>query len=145
MPSFLGGMGAGSVIQLRSCHRNNATFECRKAKKAFERKIALDAKEDTKHFWSYARSKTKFKKQVSRVQREDGSLITTDQETAEVMNGAFSSVFVREDPGEDIPATVFMSGPGTDRIDFSPDHVLKRLKKLKLTKHVGQMVCLLWS
>ena len=101
--------------QVYNVIRNNATFECRKAKREFERKIALDAKEDTKHFWSYACSKTKFKEQVSRVQREDVSLTTTDQETAEVMNGAFSSVFVREDPGEDIPAAEYISGPRTDR------------------------------
>ena len=51
------------------------------------------------------------------------------------MNGAFSSVFVREDPGEDIPETESIyQGPELTEIDFSPDHVLKHLKKLKTNK-----------
>ena len=51
------------------------------------------------------------------------------------MNGAFSSVFVREDPGEDIPETVSIyQGPELMEIDFSPDHVLKHLKKIKPNK-----------
>ena len=51
------------------------------------------------------------------------------------MNGTFSSVFVREDPGEDIPETESIyQGPELMEIDFSPDHVLKHLKKLKPNK-----------
>ena len=124
--------------QVYNVIRNNATFECKKAKKEFEREIALDTEEDTKHFWSHARSKTKFKEQVSRVQREKKSLRTTDQETAKVMNGAFSSVFIREAPGEDIPETESIyQGPELMEIDFSPDHVLKHLKKLKPNKACG--------
>ena len=54
------------------------------------------------------------------------------------MNGVFSSVFVREDPGEDIPVTESIyQGPELIDIDFSPDHVLKHLKKLKPNKACG--------
>ena len=55
------------------------------------------------------------------------------------MNGAFSSVFVREDPGEDIPETESIyQGPEVIEIDFFPDHVLKQLKKLKPNKACGR-------
>ena len=118
--------------------RNKATFETRKAKKEFEKKIALDSKEDTKHFWSYARSKTKFKEQVSRVKREDGNLTTSDKETAEEINKAFNTVFVRESQmvATPIPEQVYQ-GPELTDINFSVDQVLKHLKKLKPNKACG--------
>ena len=124
--------------QVYNTIRNKVTFETRKAKKEFEKRIAMDSKEDSKHFWAYSRSKLKFKEQVSRVKKVDGDLTTTDEETAEVMNEAFNSVFVRENPNEAVPEIEqIIPTPDITEIDFTPNQVLRHLKKLKPNKACG--------
>ena len=66
--------------------RNKATYSVRKAKRNFERKIALDIKNDPKSFWNYVRSKTKVKTAVGNLLKPDGSMTNNEAEKAEVLN-----------------------------------------------------------
>lgn len=50
-------------------------------------------------FYTYARSQTSIKEEVSKVVKEDGEVTTSKKETADVMNVTFQSVFVREGDG----------------------------------------------
>ena len=118
--------------------RNRVTLEIRKAKRNYERGVALDAKENSKHFWSYVRSKLRIKEQISYIKREDGTLTTTDEETANVFNNAFSNVFVREDPEIPLPDLERnFEGEILSSVNLTRGKVLKHLNKLKTDKACG--------
>jgi Reverse transcriptase (RNA-dependent DNA polymerase)/Endonuclease-reverse transcriptase len=76
--------------------RNKATKVKRQAKNTYEENLVTDMRGDKKKFYSYVRSKTTLKKGIGVVQKEDGTLTTSDQETANVLNKAFQSVFSKD-------------------------------------------------
>ena len=90
-----------------------------------------------KSFWRYVNSKTKTRKTISDLEKDDGKLTTSDQEKAGVLNNFFSSVFTIEDL-EDVPD--FAQRPvaqGLDEIQFTIEDVEKLLCKLKIAKSPG--------
>ena len=84
--------------------RNKVSLELRKAKYSYEKDLASKIKDNNKLFWSYVRSKTKTKMSVSKLDKGNGELTNTDQETADVLNNYFASVFETEDD-QNIPTT----------------------------------------
>ena len=63
----------------------------------FERKLARNLKTDVKTFWRYVNNGMKVRVHVGDLEREDGTVATTDTEKAEVLNQFFTSVFTIED------------------------------------------------
>ena len=78
---------------------NKARKACRKANKAYEKKVAEESKKNPKIFFNYANSKIKNKSGIADLNKEDGTKTKTDYEKAELLNKFFQSVFVTEDPG----------------------------------------------
>jgi hypothetical protein len=117
--------------------RNQARWECRKAEKDFERKIAMEAKQNPKAFFNYAKSKMKTKTSVSELERQDGSKVSEDSDKAEVLNDFFSSVFTREDMSNmpDFPDRFF--NETLTELHITRDMVLKKLEQLKPSKSPG--------
>ena len=76
--------------------RNLVTHELRRAKYQKEKNIAENIKTDSKQFWSYVRSKSKTKTTITQLQREDDTETQNDEETAQLLNEYFGSVFERE-------------------------------------------------
>ena len=72
--------------------RNQATREVRRARMMFERKLARNLKTDVKTFWRYVNNGMKVRVPVGDLEREDGTVATTDTEKAEVLNQFFTSV-----------------------------------------------------
>ena len=72
--------------------RNQARWECRKAKKQFELKLSKEAKKNPKAFYRYVNSKIKTRSGVANLETQNG-LATTDKEKAETLNNFFTSVF----------------------------------------------------
>ena len=72
--------------------------EPRKAKKNFEKKLASNIKQDSKSFYSYVRSKSKAKVQISStsLKNESGTVLVKDQDIASCFNTFFSSVFTQD-------------------------------------------------
>jgi len=68
------------------CFLNKATTEYRKAKKAFELKLATNTKQDFKSFYSYIRSKSKTKATVGPLKDGFGNLITDDVAMCGILN-----------------------------------------------------------
>ena len=66
-----------------------------------KKNLASKIKSDNKIFWNYARSK-QTKSKVTKLEMPDGKLSSTDQETANVLNDYFSTVFEVE-PDESVP------------------------------------------
>ena len=73
--------------------RNKACKAKRMAKWSAEVKVIQKIKTDKKLFYNYIKGKTKRKTGIGAVQTEDGSLSTSDFETANILNKAFKSVF----------------------------------------------------
>jgi len=59
--------------------RNQTKWECRKAQKEFEKKLAKESKKNPKAFYKYAQSKLKTRTGIAHLAREDGSLTTTEK------------------------------------------------------------------
>ena len=117
--------------------RNEATREVRKAKKSFEKKLADEIKADPKSFWKYVRSKTKVKRGVSDLTREDGSTAHTDDEKADELNKFFCSVSTIEND-ENIPEPE-MKHDGTKLTDVKvlKEDVEEKLANLNPAKSPG--------
>ena len=117
-----------------------AEKEIRRAKLNFERKLALNIKQDRKSFFAYARSKSRCKKQVASLKNENSILVDTDIDIANCFNQYFSSVFTAEDL-PNLPASSTLQP--SDNLDccaditFDTDTVLKDLSKLRLDKAMG--------
>ena len=99
--------------------RNQARWECRKAKKIFERTLAKGAKRNPKAIFSYVNSKLKTKAGIADVDIETGKA-TTDSEKAEALNEFFSDTFTNEDTSN-IPS-------------FHTEDIRKLLEELKITE-----------
>ena len=72
--------------------RKRVTTELRKAKYIYEKDLSEKIKSENKLFWSYDRSKTKTKT-VSRLKNAENELSKSNQETADILNEFFASVF----------------------------------------------------
>jgi len=123
--------------QLYAEKRNKATRSCRFAKRNFERELAGNLKTDPKSFHSYVRSQLKSKTHIADLESQDGSLLSSDVQKAELLNSFFSSVFTNEDVShiptmEDRNFETFL-----EDIYISPSDVEKKLDKLKSNKSPG--------
>ena len=76
---------------------NKATKTVKKAKGDFEIKLAAEIKNDSKSFFSYARSKLRTKEQIGPLRDTNGNLIEEPKLMAILLNEFFSSVFTTED------------------------------------------------
>ena len=77
--------------------RNAATLQLRKSKYSYEKDITTRIKTENKLFWSNVRNNTKTKSSVEKLMKPSGEACKSDQETANVLNNYFASVFETED------------------------------------------------
>ena len=75
--------------------RNQARWECRKAKENFERTLAKEAKRNPKAIFSYVNSKLKTKTGIANLDIETGKA-TTDSEKVEALNRFYCDAFTDE-------------------------------------------------
>ena len=125
-----------SNYNIYSRMRNQAKWECNKAKKNFEKKIAAESKKNPKGFYKYVNQNLKTRPSVADLE-VDGKTVTEDQAKAEILNEYFSSVFTRENteavPNLETKTTKFPFNPPI----FSEQAVLEQLKRLKPSKSPG--------
>lgn len=65
------------------------TAVIRYAKRSYERSIVENFKQNPKDFWSYIRDQTKVRKGVHDLKNEDGEVVTTDLDKANLLNAFF--------------------------------------------------------
>ena len=117
--------------------RNKATRECRKAKIRMERKVAQQAKDNNKCFWSYIKDRNKVRTGVSDLLKADGSKTSSDSEKAQVLNDFFQSVFT-EEPDGDLPnPPTFEFKEQLNDTEITVEEVKKLLSKMKIGKAAG--------
>ena len=83
--------------------RNNVKSLLRKAKRRFERGIAMEAKTNPKKFWGHTRRNLKTKSGVAPLladPKNKDSMKFTEEEKATILLKQFSDVFTREQDGE---------------------------------------------
>ena len=117
--------------------RSKAKRACRKAKAAYERKLADEAKNNQKPIWSYVKAKMCTRSGISDLTKDDGTTASTDKDKAEVLNNFFQSVFTCE-PDDDLPKPPTYNVK-TELRDFeiTAQEVNKLLKGLKTNKSAG--------
>ena len=69
--------------------RNIATSSIRKAKSTFEFNLAINVKHNPSLFWKYVRNNAKVHNDAIALSQEDGSLTSSDYETANTFNKFF--------------------------------------------------------
>ena len=120
--------------------RNKATKALRKAKKRYEKKLSEKIKEDPKSYYAYVRSITKMRETVGPLTDNQGNAISDDLKAADTMNNCCASVFTEERlQNIDRPIRMFARGRDDEleTIDFTPEVVLDKLRKLKPNKAPG--------
>jgi hypothetical protein len=120
--------------------RNKAVSAIRKARIDFEKKLAVQVKNDPKSFFAYVRSKNKTKDKVVPLIDNNGLIVKEDVQMCEVLNDFFSSVYTAEDNARIPEATQVFNGD-TDQelrdIQFTGSEVLNKINKLKNGKAPG--------
>ena len=117
--------------------RSKAKRACKKAKAAYERKLADEAKDNQKPIWSYIKAKMCTRTGISDLSKDDGTTATTDKEKAEVLNNFFQSVFTSE-PDDDLPTPpIYNFKTELNDIEITEQEVRKLLKGLKTNKSAG--------
>ena len=117
--------------------RNEVTTALRRDRICFERNISKQIKNNNKLFWRYVNSQRSTKANIPNLQRKDGSMATTDEEKAEVLNQHFSSVFTREDTSNIPDFNPHPCNSILDKINITEDQVKKKLSKLRTDKSCG--------
>ena len=77
--------------------RNESKNLIKSTRKAYERKIAEECKNNPKSFWKYVQERTKVNTGINTLKTRKGGLAESDMEKAEVLNEYFASVFANED------------------------------------------------
>lgn len=117
--------------------RNIVTSELRKAKYMYEKDLTAKIKTDNKLFWGYVRSKTKTKSAVSNLTNSLGELSKNDQETADILNDFFASVFELEGDGPIPDFDTRQYNQELNHILVTEEHIKKAINKIKQSKSQG--------
>ena len=120
--------------------RNEAKRAIKEAVTVYEQKLANNVKIDSKSFYTYVRSKQKKKDRVGPLKNSQGEVIREDEESAEILNEYFGSVFTRENlQNIPEPEKLFKGSEdkGANEVTFTKEKVTAQLKRLKTDKSPG--------
>ena len=99
----------------------------------YEKEICQKAKDDTKVFWRFVQSKTKFKESIQCIIDDNGEIHTENKCKAELLNSFFQSDFTNEPEKDTIPTFNSRTDLKLDNIKFEVDTVKKHLQKINET------------
>ena len=108
----------------------------RQAKRLYEKKLAKGIRHDKKSFFRYVNSKLTVRPEIHEMKNENGVLVDTDQDIANVMVKYFNSVYTN--PSNDaMPDMNDKFETEISNIEISREDVQKRLEKLNVNKSCG--------
>ena len=119
--------------------RNKVKNTMRKAKKAYERGICYNSKNNPKAFWSHVRQQLKTKSGVAPLladKNDPNSTKFLDIEKANILQEQFSSVFIRE-PLDDILVPEKRTDALIAEIHVTAEMIVKLIEKLNVNKSCG--------
>ena len=116
--------------------RNQAKWECQKARKACEKDIAKQSKQNPKTFWKYVNSKLKSRENVANLHTNTG-VASTDQDKANVLSEFFKQVFTNEDTSIIPEFEDRVTAEALGDVMFTEEDILKLLKEININKSQG--------
>ena len=114
--------------------------ENRKAKRAFEEKLAGNVKNNAKAFFAYVNSKKRSSNIVGPLKDAQGTVIENNKDTADMFNSYFASVFTVENSSSVPEPEVVFRGTQPDclsSIEIDKNTVLMKLDKINVSKSQG--------
>ena len=117
--------------------RNAAKANVYRERKNMEKKIAEEAKDNPKSFWTYIRKQTRSCQGVHPLVKPNGEKTTTDEEKVEIWNEFFASVFTSEDKTNIPRLPDFRFATTLNEATIEKEEVMKELKSLKMDKSPG--------
>ena len=139
MSAKRGDMNEDMVRKKYTKDRNKVKTLLRKAKRRFERDIAMKAKTEPKAFWGHTRRQLKTKSGVAPLlsdPKDSNSMKFDDVAKANLLLNQFSSVFTREPDGE-IPRIKQRTSIKIPDLIITVEMVTDALKKIKVNKSCG--------
>ena len=118
--------------------RNASDRIVKTAQRDYEKALISTFKKEPKKLYSYLRDKMRIKEGVAQMERVNGDLTKSDEETATVLNDFFTSVYTKE-PDAVLPEfedKLDEIGHVTD-VNITEEKVRSKLKQLKENKSPG--------
>ena len=132
-------MDGDAIRKQYNRNRNKVKTLLRKAKRSFERDIAMKAKTQPKAFWGHSRRQLKTKSGISPLlsnPKDSTSMKFDDTDKANILLNQFSSVFTREPNGE-IPRIQQRTDMKIPDLVITVEMVLDALRKINVNKSCG--------
>jgi hypothetical protein len=105
-------------------------------KRKEERELLKESQKNNRKFTKYIKWKTKARKTIGPLRKEDGQLEAEDKKMADILNDFFVSVFTKEDLSC-IPVLEKETAGDMDRITIAADVIRKKIKELRIDSAPG--------
>ena len=116
--------------------RNQVKHMIRSAQVQYDESLIQKLSSNPNALYGYVRDKSKVKSKIGQLERSDGTLTTGDEETVEVLNNFFKSVFTNEDPSV-IPSFTTRVSTTLSDICITEAEVYDKLVLLNVNKAPG--------
>ncbi|KAK3884189.1 hypothetical protein Pcinc_011534 [Petrolisthes cinctipes] len=113
----------------------NVKSKIRAAKRAEEVRVARLCKENPKEFFSYVNGRKPIRRRIGPLVNEDGALMHSDAENANLLNEYFSSVFSEE--SGPIPEPLDSFSEKLESMVFTQEEIERKIIELKANKSPG--------
>ena len=124
------------VAHIKECR--NVDKLIRRAKLNEEDRVAAAAKDNPKAFFAHVNSRKPVKNTIGPLKDRTGSIISSDEGMANILNEYFTSGFTEEDTSEiPIVPIVYRGNNPLRKIEITVDKVKMKLKKLNSNKSAG--------
>ena len=118
----------GKYLQYIKC-RDQTTKDVRNAKREYENKLAKECKSNPKAFHRYCNFKQKTKKHIIKLRNNEGNLVMSEKENANMLNEYFQSVFNKEEDSPELilnQACKWLYGEDVPKpFDFNTPDIMK--------------------
>ena len=101
----------------------------RNSKNSTERRVAKEAKENPKAFFSYVNRSKESRVKIGPLKDSSGNIVTDPLEQAGILNAHYATVFTRS--VTDLPAVESITGEVIDDVDVSIERVKNMIDELK--------------
>ena len=108
----------------------------RSSQAQFDQSLMTKLRLNPKALYSYVRDKSKIRSTISQLEKIDGTLTNCREESAEILNRFFESVFTKEDPNT-VPTFTPVVGTSLVDIHITETDVYNELLSLKPNKVPG--------
>ena len=127
-----------SYQRYREYKRETNVFkkQTRKAKRAYEKKLAKGIRNNKRAFFRYVNSKLTVRPEITEMKNELGELFGNDKDICDILGKYFNSVYIPQN-NDDMPEMETLCEQEIQAIRITREAVQKKLEKLNVTKSCG--------